>query len=475
MGFFGNLRSAALVLFGGPAVDSAQGLLGGILPYGIPPKRGTRELLQAFKTVPWLRATVQKIAFECATKTELELWKKGPSTSTRAARRALRSYTELGGLHRSRAMRRRDMSDGGLSELDSHPFLDLLDNPCPAMSTVFWRFVVQGFLETKGECPIVIERGTDGLPLELWPVPPHWLWATPTKNAPWYRFTWQGWRKDIPENDVLYLKHPDLENPYGRGSGVGETMGDELDTDEFVSKHIRAFFFNRALPDIFLSVEGMKDKDEAQRWEKDIRNKHRGHDRAWQMHVTNGKINLTQVGQSFKNMELIELRKYDRDLFLQVFGVPPEVIGVIENSNRATVDAAYYNFARGVLQPRGIFLADELTTLAKEWDDGLIVVPESPVAADTAFQLQVMQNKPDLFYKNEWRTLAGFEPVDDFEGEFATGPVSVAPGGPGGAAPALPAGTQEPAGESDEDEEQEEADEETTQGERSLARLRGAG
>lgn len=470
MSFFGRLRSASLVLFGGPAVDSAQGLLGGILPYGIPPKRGTRELLQAFKTVPWLRATVQKIAFECATKNEMELWKRGPETTKRAARRSVREFTNIARCAVPRSIRKRDMTADGLVELDAHPFLDLLDNPCPAMTAVYWRFVVQGFLETKGECPIVIERDEQGLPLELWPVPPHWLWATPTKNSPFYRFTWQGWRKDIAEKDVLYLKHPDLENPYGRGSGVGETLGDELDTDEFVSKHIRAFFFNRALPDIFLSVEGMKDRTEAQRWETELRNKHRGHDRAWQMHVTNGKINLTQVGQTFKNMELIELRKYDRDLFLQVFGVPPEVIGVIENSNRATVDAAYYNFARGVLQPRGTFLADALQPLAEEFDEQLVIVPESPVAADTAFQLQVMQNKPDLFQKNEWRALAGYAPEPDFEGEYATGPVAVAPGGPGGAAPQLPAGTQPAAGVTDADEEEEEQDQETTDGERHFVR-----
>ena len=34
-------------------------------------------------------------------------------------------------------------------------------------------------------------------------------------------------------------------------------LADELDIDEFATKHLKSWFFNRALPDVFLSVEGV--------------------------------------------------------------------------------------------------------------------------------------------------------------------------------------------------------------------------
>ena len=42
----------------------------------------------------------------------------------------------------------------------------------------------------------------------------------------------------MPPEDVIVFKDPDPANPYGRGSGIGKALGDELDTDEFAAQHI---------------------------------------------------------------------------------------------------------------------------------------------------------------------------------------------------------------------------------------------
>ncbi|CAN3974011.1 Resolvase/invertase-type recombinase catalytic domain-containing protein, partial [Dysosmobacter welbionis] len=45
-------------------------------------------------------------------------------------------------------------------------------------------------------------------------------------------------------------------------------------------------------------------------------------------------------------------REFLRNAVLEHFGVPREIMGITENSNRATSDAAQYIYASNVLMPR---------------------------------------------------------------------------------------------------------------------------
>lgn len=377
-------------------------MLSGIFPSGMPPRRGTKELLDAYSTHPWLHASVHRIGENVsAARWRLFSAGRGQQVSRRIER-------DAGGVYRV----------DGATEILSHPMLDMLRRPNPTLMRIpFWG-AVSGYLDTKGEVPIVKERAQDGKPLELWPVPPHWLRETPSAGRPFYTFQWMGWTRQVPEQDVLYLSHPDLVNPYGRGRGNAEALADEIDIDEFAAKHLAAWFYNRALPDVFIGLEGVKDAKAAEAWEEKIRNKYRGSQRAWQAHITNYKLTFHPVTQNFRDAQLRELRTMQRDTVLQVFGVPPEVMGIVENSNRATIGAADYLFTSKVLCPRLDFLADGLTELAREWDERLFVAYESPVGEDDEFRLRVMQVKPSLFTKNEWRKLAKQVPRPGWDDEF---------------------------------------------------------
>ena len=428
MSLWSRLRGA---LFGTPAAQSAEGLLAGVLTGAIAPRRGTRELIQAYKRVPWLRAIVGRIATDVAG-TEWRVFRSSKKMNPAKARTFRK---------RLRGVRRRSMPSD-IAELDSHPMLDLMNAPNPAMGTIGAFTTIQALLDVKGECPNVIERSLGGWPMEIWPVPPHWLIGTPTEVTPFFRFSWGAWQRTIPESEVIYMRHPDLENPYGRGTGVGDAIADELDIDEFAAKHLKSWFFNRALPDAILSVPSMRDDKEAQRWEDKMRAKHGGVGKGYQIHVANGDVKVQQLGQTFKDQQLIEIRRGARDTFLQVYGVPPEVMGIVENSNRATIGAAFYLYALGVLTARQDFIADAMTTEAQRIDPSIIVGYESAVPDDDEFQLKVMQTQPTCFSKNEWRELADAEPIDGWDEEFPSTPQPLLmPGQPGadGGNPAAPA------------------------------------
>ncbi len=417
MGIWSRIKS----LFGGGADDpskSAGALLQGIMQSGLAPRRGTAELLDAYRTHPWLRSVIARIATEVAT-TRWKLYKTPAQTVSEVKQ------------NKASVAYRPD----GATEIKAHPLLALLDNPSPVFTRTLFFMLVEAYLSLKGEAVIVLERGANGMPVEMWVVPPHWMAELPHAGYPSYRFSWGAWQRTIPERDVIFLKHPDLLQPYGRGIGQGEALADEVDIDEFATKHLKSWFFNRALPDVFLSVEGVGDEAEAKRYEEKLKAKHGGRNRAFQVHVTSGKVDLKQVGHTFREQMLPEIRAQQRDVVLQVFGVPPEIMGIVENSNRATIDAAVTIFTRFTIAPRSSFMADGFTAWARrEYQDGTLSIGfDSPVPEDAEFALKVMVAQPDLFTKNEWRKLAGKEPQPGWDNEFveAKAPLALGPGAPG--------------------------------------------
>lgn len=414
-------------LFTGGVEQHAEGLLAGVLQSGLAPRRGTRELLQAYRTHPWLHAVVHRIAQEVASQHFLLF---------RTKANAIGSVK-----HTSKAVA---YAPKDAQPLESHPLLQLLENPSPVFTRAMFFALVQAFLDVKGECPVVIERDGSGKPCELWPVPPTWVAETPHRGFPMYRFSYGTWQRTIAEDDVIYLRHPDLEQPYMRGVGFAESLADELDIDEFATKHLKSWFFNRALPDVFLSVEGVSSESEAKRYEEMLRSKHGGKGKAFQVHVVNGKVDLKQVGHTFREQMLPEIRTQSRDIVLQIYGMPPEIMGIVENSNRATIDAATLIFTRFLVAPRMSFLADAFTHWGRrEWSDETLWVGfSSPVPEDHEFSLKVMVAQPTLFSKNEWRQAAGKDPKPGWDEEYVE--AAPAPAFGGGGAPQLPAGDTKP-------------------------------
>lgn len=418
-----NLKAAFKALF---AADSKGSQAGGILA-GVSigsqraPRRGSRELMLAYREQPWLRAIVQRIAQDVASVPLRLLAPARPAGGGLVAR----AYGATGDIRRK--MLDDGLQNGSLRLVEEHPFLSLLNTMNPALRAVGSLTVTQAWVDIKGEAFWILERNGAGQPVEAWPVPPHWVSETPSAINRTFRISAYGYNKSIPDTDVIWFKTPDLENPYARGSGIGESLADEIDVDEFAAKHVRDWFFNGGRPSGFVSLEGAGE-DEVTRFEERWRSKYQGLGRAHQVHFTNAKIGYEDLSHTFRDQELLSLRQYQSDLMRQTFGVPPEILGIIQNSNRATIDSSYYLYSRGVLVPRLVAMCDTLQTLASEWDDKLVVDFISPVPEDVEFKKAAMVALPTNYTVNEHRALAGQLPVQNGDEMYA--PASSAPAQP---------------------------------------------
>jgi HK97 family phage portal protein len=426
-----SVAARALVgIFSEQSATQAHGMLGGIFSgsNGEPPYRGTGNILSAYSTMPWLRAVAQRVATSvAASSTQWRLY--APSSGER---RDVRLIQRAGDVTTRRALIKR--AKGKLDVVESHILLDALNAANSYMVGQSLFKVTQLHLDLVGEAFWIKERNAFGAPVAFWPVPPDWIEATPTPESRSYRVSFKAWQGTIPDTEVLWMADLNPANPYGRGTGLARSLSDELETDEYAAKHTRQLFFNRARPDMIIwpKSQGPHDiglqPDQVRRLEERWLDGHQGFWRAFKPFFVGREIQVHEVNQSLQELQLVELRKHERDTIVQVFGIPPELLGILNNSNRATIESADYLFSRWVITPRLEFLRAQLQErLIPEYDDRLVLDFVSPVEEDRAHMLEAAKAAPWAMKVDEWRTLQGQEVLGDDAGQVHMMPLNLIP------------------------------------------------
>jgi HK97 family phage portal protein len=380
---FPEHQSGSVMRIGGSGTLSAEGR--------------TAELLAAYRVSPWVRAVVAKIAYHVSSVPWVVYRAKGGARGLRTA---------------SPEYRRKAVDAGDLVEVPRHRLLDLMGSANPMMTGLTARKVAQIMLDLRGEALWIIERDGRKNPVEYWPIPPHWLCAVPEPGAPFFKIRMPGGNeRTVSADDVIWFRDVSPENPYGRGVGTGQSLGDEIESDELAAKYIKGFFQNRAVPEMLIGVEGAG-KDELERSKRRMAQNHRGPWRSHESFWHAGKIQVEQLSQSFEDMEISEFRQHERDVVISVYGVPPEIIGVIGNPNRATIAEARHIMASEVVIPRLEFMRTEKQErLVTQFEDGenLIVDYLDPSPDDKETKLKAMQAAPWAATRGEWREMQGLE------------------------------------------------------------------
>ena len=403
-------------------------LLKGAMPgaVGAPPNRGTQAHLQAYSTMPWVRAVASRVGHAVsATTWKLFALAKEPPVEGQQTKWVTRKAIQFGGSHALRKSAITQARDQGvLREIEEHPLLDLLHEGNPIHSGMAIRKMSAVHRDLVGESFWLKDRGilTNGrtkqkLISQIWPLAPHWVLSTPTPTHQFYRVGFRGWQGWIPATEIIWFKDPDPAMPYWRGTGTSQALADELETDEYAAKYLKSFFYNHARPDIVITPKGENasmNPSEMDRLEQQWNDQHQGFWRAFKPLFSNRPIDVTVLEANFRQLQMKDLRLHVRDICLQVWGVSPEILGVLENSNRATIDAADYLFSKWVIVPRlEDWRLDFQRQLVPEYDERLILDYESPVQEDKAFGKEVMAAIPDAFEIDEIRELIGKAPLED--------------------------------------------------------------
>lgn len=384
------------------------------------PRPGSKALLDMYSTSPWLRAVTARTSWAVAAvpwqlytvgSDEGKFLPNGRRKSVRM-RRIARCMDPQLRIKQYKALRR----DDRLREITDHQALALLDEGNKRFAGPIVRSITQQHLDIVGESFWIMDENAMRKPTATWPVPPTWVAARPIEslfpnpafNNRVYVFTSPTGSRTVPEDQVIRFWHPDPADPYQRASGTGHVLGDELETDEYAAKFTKRWFKNNAIPPMIVALKDTK-KENIERFEDSWMKKLSGKPNV--PFFTNREFQVETINNTFQQMELTQLRKDERDAIIHVFGAPPEIFGIIENSNRSTIDAADYLFSKYVVVPRLEFMRIFLQKwLIERYDERLILDYVSPVVEDKEFELKVMSAMPYAFDIDELRDLGNRGP-----------------------------------------------------------------
>lgn len=409
-------------MFDSGRAEHVRQMMGGIFPAstGPAPDRNGYALLNTFNESPWVRACAGRVAdAKASIMWRAYIVKKNGKV---AERRDIEFLQKASDYARPKLLKE-IQQDGELVEITDHIMLSALRRGSAALTGWDTHWLQSIYQDMVGECFLLKQRNQLGAPESFWLIPPHWVAETPTPRRPGFRLQWKAWQADIPENEILWMKSPNCIEPYQRGAGLAKSLDDDLATDEYAAKHTLKFFKNSARPDLLvMPKEGMFDAAERDRFEEWWNSKLQGFWNSFKPLFLRTAVDVKLIEQNFRNMQLTELRQHERDTVMQVWGIPPEIFGVLESSNRSTIGSAPYIFSKYCIVPRmerdRNFYQDRLVP---EYDDRLILDYLSPVPEDKEFQLKVMTAQPGSFQKNEFREVANFDRLDELGDELAQG------------------------------------------------------
>lgn len=426
MSILSRFRSTLRALFGpeSTALPQGQEMLAGVLWGRQAPQRGTRELLDAYRRLPFFHALVRRIAEDVAA-VPWQVYAPASKKRGRAFFRSLRSVPE----HHRRQRISRAVKEGELQVLEDHPFLTLLDTMNPALGGFDSWFVAQLHLDIIGQAPMVRDNNPLGLPQQLWPVAPHWVVEAPSAAAPRYRVSYGSWYKELGEQEMFWLRVPDPVEPYGRGTSYGAAVSDEMDVAELRARYEKNFFYNDATPAAVVYLENAP-QAETDRFKEGLNDRHRGPGRNGVALVTNRKVQYQQLQPPMRELQFAELHPAARNLLLETLQFPRELLGLRDGTNRATIGSAEYLYFRGCVVPRKERQRAALQALLNEYDpqeQRLILGYENPVPEDKEAEQAYMRGVPSAFTLNEHREQAGKPPLPEGEGDELFTPPAAAP------------------------------------------------
>lgn len=304
-----------------------------------------------------------------------------------------------------------------------HDVYELLDNPCPTFRELSgWtvRYFVFACYTLVGEAYLLKIRDPNGRVISLSPLSPSWVVKTPTAGAEYWEVypygTAGGNSIVVPTEDVICFKDIDLLDPYGRGRGTSESIGDEIQSDEYASKFAKNLFFNDATPSAIIYAPN-GNKQTADQIKLTWMQKMAGFRHAKEPMVLTGEgSKFEKISATPQEMDFVNSRKFLRDSANEHYHIPPEIFGILQNSNRSTIDAAYYLLNKNVLAD---YLRMFETTLNNQllWEDfdrerTLIFKHENNVAEDIDEKLKVVNEglSRGVLTVNDWRKAMGYEP-----------------------------------------------------------------
>lgn len=155
----------------------------------------------------------------------------------------------------------------------------------------------------------------------------------------------------IDKNLVVPFKNFNPKNNQEGLSTLSALKG-TAEIDEFAKAYSKNWFKNSARPDIVLKFEQDLTKDQKEKLKAEWKQRYSGPGNVGKMLIAPKGMSVETLSQNHSDMEYIEQRKFNREEILGIFRVPKTILGLTEEVNRASAEAALYTFVAFTMMPK---------------------------------------------------------------------------------------------------------------------------
>jgi HK97 family phage portal protein len=308
-------------------------------------------------------------------------------------------------------------------ELETHPILDLINNPNPRDSKSQYLHQKVGFLFLSGNSyEEHVEQS--GAIRELYQLRPDRMKIIPGPYgfAQGYEYT-VGQRKVRFEVDPVTLRGPvrhlKLFNPTDDWYGLSpiEAGAYAVDTHNAAGAWMQSLLQNSARPSGALVVKDDKTlgDDEFNRLKTQLDDQYSGAANAGRPMLLEGGLDWKEMGLSPSDMALIETKLSSaRDVALAI-GVPPQLLGIPGDNTYSNYQEARLAFWEDTVMPLVNMIADDWNASLGEAFGGVMLKPDFdqiPAIVEKKRAQWDMLDKTTSLTLNEKREAMGYEPVD---------------------------------------------------------------
>lgn len=241
----------------------------------------------------------------------------------------------------------------GVVHVEKHPALSVLQNPNPFYTTQEYFESGQQHIDLVGEGWTIMNR-IGSMPYELWVARPDRMVVVTDRSDFLVGYIYvdpDGQEMPLRKEDVLSVRMPDPENPY-RGLGPVQSVLSNIDSGGYSAEWNANFFRNGARPGGIVKLSRkMSDPDFEQLVERFNVN-HRGTANANRTAFLEEGDWVDVAPMSIRDMQFVETSNLNRDTIMLAFTASKFDVGILDDVNRATAEAADVSFGNRMTIPR---------------------------------------------------------------------------------------------------------------------------
>lgn len=326
------------------------------------------------------------------------------------------------------------------NEVESHPLLDLLDQPNAETTKTDFIYLLQSHKKLTGDAFWLKIRNGRAI-VALRSLPPDKIilnLQSPTETDPTviesyhYVDTVDGQKVDITYDpaDIIHFKKPNPDNPF-RGLGAVEALADDIDLDNLTIETTKKFFINGAITNFVLSTEAKVTDEQLKRLRAEMRASYAGANNAYKAMILGGGLKPVDISYTNKEMEFLGQLEWYRDKIMYGFGNTKASLGMIDDVNRASHEGSIIEWQRNTIKPDMESIINTLNEyLVPEFGANLVLGFCDPVPEDRADDIAEVKDLYPIgvMTLNEARESIDLEAVDNGD-DFYSPPAAPVFGG----------------------------------------------